>query len=471
MNSKMEIKRVVIKFQDDLKLDYNPDFKLAEYFSKGEHTMFGKLLENFPGLRIKNLFSSVQPEKIEEWINLAAQSDPDYQATCLLHYFAIDCPPEIHPNELLLSLSENKIIELAYRETGSYTPAMYEESLNNIFRGQEYLGPAPVGINAKYGWRFKGGDGKGKVKFIDIEKGWILDHVSIHADQYSDTGINRYAFGDHGAGVLGIIMMQANEEGGIGITPSAQGHIISQYRADGILNTADAILTAISHLQYGDILLLETQVMDSDGDGKLLPVETQDAIWQVIRLATSLGIIVVEAAGNGNLHGVEGNDLDLLHVSGKKMFDPKESAYKDSGAIMVAASTMTAPHRRLGYSNYGRRINCFAGGENILTPGNHPGNSGCAINTYTSRFGGTSAAAAIVTGAVISLQSIKEANHHTRFSPGEMRLLMSDIKMGTESANGITKDKIGVMPDLKKIIERSIGISSLNPACEERSLY
>ncbi|HSZ31863.1 MAG TPA: S8 family serine peptidase, partial [Puia sp.] len=423
MNSTVAAERLVIKIHDDLKLAYHPDSELCDYFLKGQFMPFGKLLENFPGTSVRNLFSSVRPEKIEECIRRAVQSDPDYQSTRLLNYFAIDCSPEIHLQELLLSLSENKMIELAYRETGSFAPLVFEKSFYNAFTGQEYLDPSPWGINAKYAWRFKGGDGKGKVKFIDIEKGWI-DHAAIKTGHYSDTGINQFAYGDHGAGVLGIIMMSPGDEGGIGITPEVQGYVMSQYRPDGILNTADAILTAISHLQFGDILLLEAQVTDFAGKGNLWPVEIQDAIWQVIRLATALGIIVIEAAGNGNLNGVEGNDLDLFHLNGKKILDPKDTAFKDSGAIMVAASTMSAPHRRMTFSNYGRRINCFASGENILTAGNHPGNSGCAINMYTSRFGGTSGAAAIITGAVISIQSIKEANNQTRFSPSEMRRLV-----------------------------------------------
>ena len=464
----MAIQRLVIKFQDDLKLAYRPDSELSDYFSKGEYEAFGKLFESFPGLQIKNLFSSVKPEKIEDWIDLAIQSDPDYRATRLLNYFAIDCSQEIHLRELLLSLSGNKMIELAYKETGSYASPVFDESFDSAFTGQEYLGPSPGGINVKYTWNFKGGDGKGKVKFIDIEKGWLLNHEAIKAGQYPDTGINQFAFSDHGAGILGIIMMQPNDEGGIGITPEAQGWVVSQYRPDGIHNTADAILTAISHLQYGDILLLEAQVMDSAGKGNLWPIETQDAIWQVIRLATALGIIVIEAAGNGNLSGVEGNDLDIFHLNGKKILDPKDPAFKDSGAIMVAASTMSSPHHRMAYSNYGDRINCFASGQNILTAGNHPGNSGCAINTYTSRFGGTSGAAAIITGAVISIQSIKEANCQTRFSPTEMRELVSDGATGTESANKRTKDKIGVMPDLKKIINQVIGIVSPNQECEKQ---
>ena len=53
--------------------------------------------------------------------------------------------------------------------------------------------------------------------------------------------------------------MQPNETGAVGITPEVKGYVISQYRPDGSLNTADAIMTAIDHLRFGDVLLLEAQ--------------------------------------------------------------------------------------------------------------------------------------------------------------------------------------------------------------------
>jgi hypothetical protein len=43
-----------------------------------------------------------------------------------------------------------------------------------------------------------------------------------------------------------------------------------------------------------------------------LPVEIQDAVHSVIRLATALGIIVIEAGGNGNIYGNMGTDLIRL---------------------------------------------------------------------------------------------------------------------------------------------------------------
>ena len=319
-------------------------------------------------------------------MNKAIKSNPGYQPTDLLSYYAIDCDPGTGTDKLLRRLSQYKEIELAYRETDGYVPSAnsYEEIISS---GQEYLGPAPLGIDAMHAWRIPGGDGAGKVRFIDIEKGWMLNHEALRINLYPETGINRHVYAEHGAGVLGIVMMQPNETGAVGITPKVKGSVISQYRPDGSLNTADAIMTAIDRLRFGDVLLLEAQVLDPAGGVNLLPVEIQDAVHRVIRLATALGIIVVEAGGNGNIYGNMGNDFDEFNLNGKKILNPESTDFKDSGAILVAASSARTPHERMCFSNYGQRMNCFAWGESIVTAGNHPGVSGCAINTYTENFG------------------------------------------------------------------------------------
>jgi hypothetical protein len=199
---------------------------------------------------------------------------------------------------------------------------------------------------------------------------------------------------------------------------------------------------------------LESQVFDSPLNCNACPVEVQPAIFETIRLATASGIIVIEPAGNGNLYSKRGNNLDRVEVNKKQILNPDNLDFRDSGAIIVGAASATTPHMKIGSSNYGNRINCYAWGEKVTTAGSFPNSSGSAKNIYTGKFNGTSAASAIIAGTTISVQSIAEANFGCRLSPIQMRSMLSDDLYGTSSVNGRFKDKIGVMPDLKKIIDR-----------------
>ena len=86
-----------------------------------------------------------------------------------------------------------------------------------------------------------------------------------------------------------------------GIVPKTKPYVISLWRKDGSLNPADAIMSALGYLKFGDILLLEIQTLESETKRRYLPIEVHEAVYQVIRLASALGIIVIEAAGNGQL--------------------------------------------------------------------------------------------------------------------------------------------------------------------------
>ena len=130
----------------------------------------------------------------------------------------------------------------------------------------------------------------------------------------------------------------------------------------------------------------------------------------------------------------------------------------DSGAIMVGAASSTVPHVRISPpiwtwgSNYGSRIDCYAWGENVNTCSSNDAGSTTA---YTATFGGTSGASPIVTGAALAVQGIAEANLHYRFSPYQMRALLSNPATGTAS-NNPAADRIGVMPNLRAIIEGNV---------------
>jgi len=344
------------------------------------------------GLRLSKLFHTVSRKKILELVARAKRLDPNYEPIDFSSYYLISCTNGVNPNKVARELAKSKDVNYAYADAASDFPPS-AESLCRPWKYQGYLNGAPSGMNVRYAWRAKGGDGRGVVKFIDIEQGWLMDHEAYAINQVWGFGINHSYFRDHGAAVLGIINMKGHSRG-IGITPCATGYVVSQWRPNGSFNNADAIMTAASHLAFGDILLLESQVSCLKSE-KVWPLEIQEATFDAIRLATALGIIVVEASGNGNWNESEGNDLDDFRLRKKKILNPRDKDFRDSGAIMVAAGSALVPHARMPYSNYGRRVNCYSWGEGVHTAGNHPRSSGYTKNLYIDNFGGTSSAAEI----------------------------------------------------------------------------
>jgi hypothetical protein len=433
-------------------------FKPGDGKSPGEFLSQNKVFEGIEELNgqgysiVENLFSTLNKSQLDNLVRRAKEHDPGYAVPDFFSYYSIDCVGEIDSTLIIRKLLQNISVQWAYTEENSIiSPGMYSSG-KPVACYQAYLNDAPSGIGVSHAWRRKGGRGDSSVKFVDIEKGWLLNHESLNLQKIPNSGINDVSSGDHGAAVMGIIMMRDGGSGGIGIAPLVNGSVMSLYRPDGKLNTPDAILTALSYLDAGDILLIESQEFVPDDEVRFWPLEIREANFDMIRLATALGIIVIEPAGNGNLYSSSGNDLDVFkNTKGQQILNRKDPAFKDSGAILVAAAESNVPHKKLCFTNYGNRIDCYAWGENITTAGTHPRSSGIAINTYTHQFGGTSGASAIIAGAAIALQSMMDTIHQCKLSPSQMRNILGDRFYGTVSSEGPDKDKIGVMPDLEKI--------------------
>ena len=444
---------IVVKLQKDLPLP--DDSQREEFFFQTEIIPRIQLLETEPWIKIRNLFTTLNFPEINDLVKRAKSLDPNYEPPNFSAYYVIGCSIKINAKNLLQAILANRNVELAYIVNDSTPPQALNDDPQVLDILQGYLASAPGGVDAEYAWKLKGGHGEGTVMFIDIEQGWILDHESIRVNTLPCTGLN-YAFHDHGAGVLGITIMKKNKNGGSGLAPEARGYVVSQWRSDGYLNNADAIMAALGHAHYGDIILLQAQVRGASPAKKLWPIEVHNANFDVIRLAAALGVIVIEAAANGSVYFNLSSDLDQFILNGKRILNRLDADFKDSGAIMVAGASASVPHTRIYNSNYGSRIDCYAWGERVYTAGNSPKSSNGAIDFYTREFSGTSSAAAIIAGVAISVQSIMEANHHLRLGPAQMRKILSSESYGTPSANGRSIDKIGVMPDMKKIIDKAL---------------
>jgi subtilisin family serine protease len=341
------------------------------------------------------------------------------------------------------TLLEAPEVEIAYPEAGP-TPPPVNAADDPLSADQGYLDAAPGGIDAQWVWDNGLSDGS-LVGVIDIEQGWTLNHEDLIAAGVGLVSGTNTAYHGHGTAVLGEMIGVDNSIGVIGIAPQARGRVVSQFRPNGSYSTADAIRSAVAIMESGDVLLLEAQTTYPTVSG-FVPVEVEAVVFDAIMVAVSRGIIVVEAGGNG------GVDLDAFRdLRGRHILNRASSDFRDSGAIIVGAGSSRAPHQRLSFSNHGSRVDCYAWGEHIQTTGD--GWMGTSPTVYTTSFGGTSGASPIVTGAALLLQAWRDRQGLTRYSPQEMRLLLSDPALNTVSASPAS-DGIGAMPNLRAIIER-----------------
>lgn len=306
--------------------------------------------------------------------------------------------------------------------------------------GQGWLRARPEGVDAWAAWAHEGGDGAG-VRVVDVEQGWQLAHPDVdglvggplvHRNRFDDDP----AEGAHGTSVLGLVAGRANPVGGTGIAPGAGVAVSSHYDGTDTVRTVDAVLAAREHLDPGDVLLVEVHLPTLG----YLCAEADDATFHALRLASAKGIVVVEAAGNGSADlsawtGPDGRRLD------------RDVPELDSGAIVVAAGRSGHETDAAGVtghrwnhpagSNHGARVDCYAWGDAVRAP---------VVEDYDD-FGGTSAAAAIVAGAVAAVQGMRRATGAEPLDTLGMRALLRGTP-GTPQVPVTSTRLIGVMPDL-----------------------
>lgn len=357
-------------------------------------------------------------------------------------------------DEILKALGQVPQVVAAYPEA-QYTDAAVN-ALDDTYSAQQgYLDAAPDGIDARWAWTQPNGCGAG-IGMIDVERGWTLTHEDYVAKSPSLIfGDNRPGSADHGTAVLGEMIADDNTVGVVGIASQAGPVNCSSYwdsTAGTSADLADAIVAAINTLTAGDVLIIEAQTVSPNPFGA--PAEYVDETFDAIRLASALGIVVFEAAGNGN------NNLDTITNGGNQILNPASPDFRESGAIICGAANSALPHNRSSFSSFGARVNCYGWGGTVVTCGygTLDAGGGDVNQEYANGFGGTSSATPIVAGAGMIIQGMQDANTGVRLSPQQMRLLLSDPTTGTAQGPNVAGN-IGVMPNLRAIIENTLGLS------------
>ena len=332
---------------------------------------------------------------------------------------------------------------------------------------QTYLDVGDHHVGATYAWRTAGGAGKA-VKVCVCDDGFRTRHedlpvVTIVTGEAPDlkglVGSGQY---EHGTSVIGLIAAMQDSKGVTGIAYDVAVHFACVDDSNRYM-TVDKGLNSLS---AGDVLVLEMQALASIGNASVaVPQEYDDAIRAALQAAAFLGIVVVEAAGNGR--------ADLATVPFLRAYNGQpvtgyawkkgDNFYDDSRAIIVGAGH--APDQTRVYdSNWGDRVNCQGWGESIVTTGSvgygsdlpdSNGNPPADDAKYTTAFGATSGATAMVAGVVACMQGVRLGAGTSALLPKRVRKLVSTKKLGTRQP---TQDEamahIGPLPNLEKLRRR-----------------
>jgi hypothetical protein len=371
-------------------------------------------------------------------------------------YFEVTTAGAADARALLAALNVLPQVELAYpRELPVPPPGDIPPLTPSFVVRQGYRDAAPNGIDAHAIQQLTGAWGEG-LTVLDIEWGWWFDHEDLgvlRPGSLVGPPVFNNSYNDHGLAVVGEIAADADQYGVTGLTPDIDLLVATDYPSTGY-SVARAIVTGLPHLRAGDVMLLEAQTSTPRGLG---PTEWNQADFDAIQNATRLGVITVEAAGNGNAN------LDDPAFNG--LFD---LTVRDSGALIVGATT-GAPLTRASFSTYGSRVDANGWGGSVASTGYgnmfFPGND--RRQSYTATFGGTSSASPIVTSAVVALLGAARAQlEPARAAAMDYRALRTLLRtQGTPTnppAQGISQ-----RPDLARAfraagLER--GLRLLDPA-------
>jgi hypothetical protein len=336
---------------------------------------------------------------------------------------------------------------------------------------QIYEDASPAGIDARWAWTRPGGGGAG-VRVIDVEGAWRFTHEDLLLNQggvIGGTEIANIIWRNHGTAVAGVLSGDRNAFGITGIAPDANIRAISILFPGSGQIPARAIFFATLALSAGDIILVELHnpgprygFAERPDQLGYIAMEWWPDIGDAIRYATGRGVIVVEAAGNG----AENLD-DALYDTPAAGFPASwinsfRGGRADSGAILVGAGAPPpgthgqdyGPDRsRLGFSNFGSRVDCQGWGQEVTTTGYGDLQWGATEDVwYTDAFNGTSSASPIVVGAVACYQGISTAAGNPKM-PAEVRARLRATGSPQLDAPGRSAaQRIGNRPDLRAML-------------------
>ncbi|MEM8748839.1 MAG: S8 family peptidase [Pseudomonadota bacterium] len=472
-NGNVSGRELVVKMQGDAQ--FRSSLNTGPTALAADAAPFAELLSNF-GAEIEPLFGL--PE--ERMRSIATAAGPSVAEGEMETYYAVTAPDKKLDELAEAILDQSKLVEAAYVKPQSTEPVGLAESDDDTINemmplagdgppaspdftaSQIYLNPAPAGIDARYAWSIAGGRGAG-VKIIDCEWGWNFSHEDLLQKQIGVVFGGNSSNNNHGTAVLGEYSADVNTFGVTGICSDAIAGASSFVNTP---STARTIREAADRLSAGDIILLEIHRAgpNATGSGQFgyIAVEWWPDDFAAIRYAVNKGIIVVEAAGNGsqNLDAAVYNTRPAnFPASWRNPFNP---ANPSSHAVLVGAGAPPpgthgrnhgADRSRLGFSNYGKRVDCQGWGREVTTAGYGNLQGGNRNIWYTETFSGTSSASPIVVGALGCVQGILKAQGSPVLTPtGAINLLRTTGSPQQDTPGRPKTQRIGNRPNLRQMI-------------------
>lgn len=363
-------------------------------------------------------------------------------ATDLRSLYVVDVPNADRDTLLAVAEALDTVDGVAYvylRGSGWEPPGDISPATDDWVDLQGWLGPDP-GIDAYFA--HDRGIRGANVGVADCEYDWNEDHEDLvdvdlgrEQGQRSPSYTEEYQFDQHGTAVVGMIVAGDNGYGALGAAPEARVTTWPEATVDDDGRRVTAIANAVADAAVGDIVMLEMQVVYRPG-GDYGPAELDPAVYEVVRMATDAGVIIVAAAGNGE------QDLD------DTWYENNWLEWGDSGAIIVGAGTPDEDHDTVYFSSYGSRVNLQGWGYDVFTTGYGDAYEvGRDIDQAYTYFSGTSSATPMVAAAAALVQDYRLAHDLEPLDAWEMRELL--VETGRPRGEG---GEIGPLPDVAAAI-------------------
>lgn len=351
-------------------------------------------------------------------------------------------------NERLLGLAQalEKYDAVEYTNLTSAVPiAPPGDILPLTPSGEEFQGYiGSDGVKMDFAWQM-GLTGEG-INIRDIEYGFNAEHEEFNENNMAiapgmevspEATAGGYA-PHHGTAVLGIMYAHKGNYGVSGMAYGANEVVLFpewQPNIMGGYNRITAVTQCLENSTAGDIVVYEMQAYGQEGG--FVPAEYDQVVWDLTKAASDAGVIIVAAAGNGNV------DLNSPYY-----YDYNNRG--NSGAIIVGAGSPDNGHNRLQFSTYGDRVDLQGWGSGVYTTGYGDIIIGSDMNqAYTSGFSGTSSATPIVASCVVVLQSYYHQLTGNYLTGPQMR----DLLKATGTPQGsLSLGNIGPLPDMENAV-------------------